>query len=759
MVWSLSSIWTEFMSLPARADGGKLCKADARTNGGERPDMAALREAIARFPDDCRPYNDLAAVHRAAGDAPAALVCLDRAARINPGLLPIQLNRCAVLLDLGRVDAACDRLSTLAADHPGHGDIALLLGTALQRLGEPEAAAAVYRQALSAQPDRADLQLNLGNLLRRLGDRAGAAVAYEAARWLRSADAAVRLAGAVLLHENGRTGEAEAAYREALALDPELVEAHLDLGNLLVGRGQTEDGVACYRRALALDPAHAGGQLNLGAARQEQAWPEQARRCFRRALRLDPANAAARLRLCFAQLPILYRDMAELEQARVEYERDLRALADHYAAAPVRERAAAAMAVGGWQPFYLAYQGRDDCALQTLYGELVADLMAARHPDFVQALTPRRRRAGRPLRVGFLAGHIGRHSAVNVTLRGWIDDSDPAAVEWFCYHTQPGSDDETARIAKLARGFTRDRPSIGAWAEAILGDGLDALIFADVGMDPMAARLAALRLAPVQAMTTGHPVTTGLPTMDLFLSSDAMEAPEAQDHYRERLVRLPGLGYAYRPLDPPPVAVSRADLGIAAEAPVYWCCQSLFKYLPVHDGLFARIARGVPDAVFLFIAHARAPRVTELFRARLAAAFAAHGLDAERHCRFLAPMDHARFDAVAGLADVFLDNPSWSGHNTALEALPHGLPIVTLPGRLMRQRHALGILSLIGVTQTVTASEAEYVDTAVRLGRDRPWRDEVRDAVRHNGPRAFGDVAAVRGLEQALRAWGSGPPG
>jgi hypothetical protein len=76
------------MSLPARADGGKLCKADARTNGGERPDMAALREAIARFPDDCRPYNDLAAVHRAAGDAPAALVCLDRAARINPGLLP-----------------------------------------------------------------------------------------------------------------------------------------------------------------------------------------------------------------------------------------------------------------------------------------------------------------------------------------------------------------------------------------------------------------------------------------------------------------------------------------------------------------------------------------------------------------------------------------------------------------------------------------------------------------------------------------------
>ena len=39
----------------------------------------------------------------------------------------------------------------------------------------------------------------------------------------------------------------------------------------------------------------------------------------------------------------------------------------------------------------------------------------------------------------------------------------------------------------------------------------------------------------------GHPMTSGLPTIDAFLSADAMEPPDAQDHYSEELVRLPGL--------------------------------------------------------------------------------------------------------------------------------------------------------------------------------------------------------------------------
>ena len=46
-----------------------------------------------------------------------------------------------------------------------------------------------------------------------------------------------------------------------------------------------------------------------------------------------------------------------------------------------------------------------------------------------------------------------------------------------------------------------------------------------------------------------------------------------------------------------------AELGLDEGDILYWCCQSLFKYLPQYDRTFAEIALAVPKARFLFIAH------------------------------------------------------------------------------------------------------------------------------------------------------------
>ena len=135
----------------------------------------------------------------------------------------------------------------------------------------------------------------------------------------------------------------------------------------------------------------------------------------------------------------------------------------------------------------------------------------------------------------------------------------------------------------------------------------------------MTERLAGLRLAPVQATSWGHPDTSGLPTVDDYLSSDLMEPPDAQAHYTEHLVRLPNLSIWYEPPALTAAALSRSDIGVPQEAVVYWCCQSLYKYLPRFDGIFARIAAAVPDARFLFIEYPHGQRVNAIFRERLAA--------------------------------------------------------------------------------------------------------------------------------------------
>ena len=53
--------------------------------------------------------------------------------------------------------------------------------------------------------------------------------------------------------------------------------------------------------------------------------------------------------------------------------------------------------------------------------------------------------------------------------------------------------------------------------------------------------MALSKLAPVQAMTHGHPVTSGIDDsiMDYFISWEAAELPDAQNHYTEKLILAP----------------------------------------------------------------------------------------------------------------------------------------------------------------------------------------------------------------------------
>jgi protein O-GlcNAc transferase len=276
------------------------------------------------------------------------------------------------------------------------------------------------------------------------------------------------------------------------------------------------------------------------------------------------------------------------------------------------------------------------------------------------------------------------------------------------------------------------------------------LIFPEIGMDQVSAQLAAQRLAAVQCASWGHPVTSGFPTIDYFISSDLMEPESAADHYSEQLIRLPNLSIYYEPADVPPVAIDRTHLGLRTGAVVYWCCQSLPKYLPQFDEVFARIAAEVPDCQFTFIEFAGGSGVTEMFRGRLRRAFKAIGLDAENHCVFLPRLAPDRFVAAIGQCDVVLDSIGWSGCNSILESLVHNVPIVTFAGEMMRGRHTAAILEMMDVRGTTARTIDEYVSIAVLLGRNIPRRIELSAEIASKKNRIYRDRTSVAALETFL---------
>ena len=238
-----------------------------------------------------------------------------------------------------------------------------------------------------------------------------------------------------------------------------------------------------------------------------------------------------------------------------------------------------------------------------------------------------------------------------------------------------------------------------------------------------------------------------MPTVDYFLSSALMEPPDGDACYTERLVRLPNLGLCYVPDGsggPASVTVDRA------EAPVFWSGQALYKYLPQYDAVFPRIAAELGACRFVFIGFAKSQSVTDTFRDRLWAAFAAMGLDASQHVVILPPMSQGDYLGAVGRADVILDTIGWSGGKSTLDCLAVDPAIVTLPGPFMRSRHTAAILRRIGCEATIAGSVDEYVSIAVRLARDPVWRAAVRQAVADGKHHAFNDLAYMRALETFL---------
>ena len=81
--------------------------------------------------------------------------------------------------------------------------------------------------------------------------------------------------------------------------------------------------------------------------------------------------------------------------------------------------------------------------------------------------------------------------------------------------------------------------------------------------------------------------------------------------------------------------------------------------------------------------------------------FAAVGLRAEEHCVWLPEMDALDYWNLHRLGDVSMDTLGWSGGVSTFEAVACGLPVVTVPGPLMRARHSSAILTQLGVTETI----------------------------------------------------------
>ncbi|HET9483452.1 MAG TPA: tetratricopeptide repeat protein [Xanthomonadales bacterium] len=678
-------------------------------------------------------------------------------------------------------DAACEQhLQAVFAREPDHR-AALSIALALAgRAGDADRALALARRIAALEPAAAWAHFNLGATLAQRGDTTGARAACDRALAIDPAFADARRARAWLALGSREFDLARADLAHLLAASPDDAGLHVALGMLELRR---YDGAAArphFERATTLDPALAAAWRGLSqsmelvgadprdaiaaSARATQLAPGDAEgwfehaKCLSRQGEVVGARAAAVEALerapawllprwlLFQALPYPIVDDAAIERSR----RIWRAGLDAFEALPLDDpaRRAELAELLTLQPnFHRHYLGDDLTADQRRYGALVTRMA---HAAFTTQSLPPPRGEPRRLRVGFASAHLRRHTIWKL-FHQWLARLDRERFEVVAIYLGATIDDTVRGLSSIADAVIGPLHTNEGWIDALHRAELDALVWLDVGMDGLTQLLAPMRFAPLQCATWGHPVTTGLESIDAFLSGVAMEPPEGDAHYTERLVRLPGLGIAY---DAPRPADGWTRPARTTEPARFVCVQSIHKLLPVHDALFARVLANVPGSTLRLTPHP-VPEVRERLAARMRPAFAAHGVDFDARVRMYPYLSETKFLDLLRDADVLLDSVGWSGGNTTLEALAHDLPVVTLPGAFMRARHTHGILAGLGLDDALSArDEDDYVTIATRLGTDAAFHAQVAVTMQERKRAVYENEAAVPTLESFL----SSPP-
>jgi len=732
--------------------GVDAANAQAHSNLGEAyrklgrlEDAAAqFRQAAALAPDNADALFGLGTVLRRLGKPDEAVETFRRALAANPAMAEAQVRLGETLNALGRTAEAIAAHEAAIALRPDYAPAHNALGLALRDAGRLDDALAACQRAVAHDPNLMLARFNVGNLLRDKGFLEEAAAAYRAA-------IAINPAGLAEVHNNlgnvlrelGRPDEALACYQQALALKPDFAETVFNAAQLLRERGRLAEAAEAYRNLLAVRPEMAEAHYDLGNALKGMGDAAGALASYRRALEANPDFAEARWAVAMSQVPMLTQDDAEAAHSRQVFEAELAGLErwgeEHGAEALAR-------AVGVQQPFYLAYQEEDHRERLARYGRLCARLMGTWQDAAGFARATRVTRA--ETRIGIVSNHIHDHSVWNAIVKGWLQGLDRNRYDLRLFHLGKTNDVETAFAKTLVTHYAYGKSDILEWVPLILDHQLDVLIFPEVGMDPLTAKLASLRLAPVQAAAWGHPITTGLPTIDYFLSADALEPAGAEAHYTERLVRLPGLGCSYAPLPAAPAQVDLAALGIREGVPLLLCPGTPFKYTPRHDAVLVEIARRLGECQFVFFTPGHAPELMQRLRERLERSFKAAALDFNGFAAFVPWQSRTAFYGLMAQADVYLDTMGFSGFNTAMQAIECGLPIAACEGGFLRGRLASGVLRRMGMDELVAADDAAYVEIAVRLATDAAWWGEMRKRIEGARAALYNDRAPVRALEQ-----------
>lgn len=319
-------------------------------------------------------------------------------------------------------------------------------------------------------------------------------------------------------------------------------------------------------------------------------------------------------------------------------------------------------------------------------------------------------------------------------------------------------------------------------ANQINSDGIHILINMNGYTKGARNEIFVLRPAPIQVSWLGYLGTSGATFIDYLITDKVCSPPEFKHYYTEQLMYMnqavfvgdhkqlygdlnPRINYKYqnRPVaelkttiilnkgnpsiknkkpkqsiplincptflhslrtlsDGTVKSYNRFKYNLPEEATVYCNFGKLYKIDPLTFKMWITILKNVPNSVLWLLKFPEA-EIKNLLNTTLKL-----NVDPSRIIfgNIELKDDHMR---RIQLADIFLDTCICNGHTACLDALWAGVPVVTLPGETFASRVSASQLTTLGCTETIAFNKEQYIDIAVKYGKDKHLLENLRSKI------------------------------
>lgn len=584
----------------------------------------------------------------------------------------------------------------------------------------------------------------------------------------------------VNLLEQEQYAEASEAFQTWLSSSPDDLDALHNLGVAEFYNHDLESALRAWKRALQLAPHNLALQstileaadelqrkrlpvhasyffelllkserhgltavLRLGWCLRYSNHTERALKLLQQALQKYPDNLALKLQEVFL-LPLVYASEADMDAWHAHLLKGLEALEPWLQ----EQKNLNSESVYLYSPIFdLMAQGRNEREVLQRISRIWRRIFVPK-AEWPSEPPPKRAR----LRLGIVSGTVYDHSTMHY-FRGLFEQlAEENDIETGLFYFGYKQDAYTRHMSSLVSHFLQLPMDMTVGVEAIGNWQPDVLFYLDIGMESLLYTLAHLRLAPVQCVSAGVPMTTGIDTMDYYISSRWFEPENAQQYYSEKLISLDQLMVnMYPPAQNNPLK-TRSELGLPEDRHLYFFPHTLIRLDPELDDIFAQIIARDPLAdIYLMQDPSNGLHHHILQR------FERQYPEAVAHLHFLPWMPQKDFLNVLACANVALDSLRLGGGNVTFQSFYVGTPMIQCPTPLLRCRIASGLYRLLDLPEWIAQDWDDYLEKALQLGTQASLRQELSERLLAGRERIFKHREGVAAMFDCFREWGGFP--